>query len=66
MATERKILSAFGTIAQKLYCVGCKTSLDPEEFWGSNGTISALRTVKIKSTNLYYVKNVLVHYIIKY
>ena len=48
MATERKILSAFGTRAQKLYCVGCKTSLDPEEFWGSNGTISALRTVKDK------------------
>lgn len=46
MATERKILSAFGTIAQKLYCVGCKTSLEPEEFWDSNGLMSSLRMTK--------------------
>ena len=46
MANERKSLSAFGSLAQKLYCVGCKTSLDPEEFWDSNGLMSSLRTTK--------------------
>lgn len=46
MASERKTLSAFGSLAQKLYCVGCKTSLDPEEFWDSNGLMSSLRMTK--------------------
>lgn len=46
MASERKSLSAFGSLAQKLYCVGCKTSLDPEEFWDSNGLMSSLRMTK--------------------
>lgn len=46
MANERKSLSAFGSLAQKLYCVGCKTSLEPEEFWNSNGLMSSLRTTK--------------------
>ena len=46
MANERKSLSAFGSLAQKLYCVGCKTSLEPEEFWDSNGLMSSLRTTK--------------------
>ena len=46
MANERKSLSAFGSLAQKLYCVGCKTSLEPEEFWNSNGLMSSLRMTK--------------------
>ena len=46
MANERKSLSAFGSLAQKLYCVGCKTSLEPEEFWDSNGLMSSLRMTK--------------------
>lgn len=46
MASERKTLSAFGSLAQKLYCVGCKTSLDPEEFWDSNGLMFSLRMTK--------------------
>lgn len=46
MASERKTLSAFGSLAQKLYCVGCKTSLEPEEFWDSNGLMSSLRMTK--------------------
>ena len=46
MANERKSLSAFGSLAQKLYCVGCKTSLEPEEFWDNNGLMSSLRTTK--------------------
>lgn len=46
MASERKTLSAFGSLAQKLYCVGCKTSLEPEEFWDGNGLMSSLRTTK--------------------
>ena len=46
MANERKTLSAFGSLAQKLYCVGCKTSLEPEEFWDSNGLMSSLRMTK--------------------
>lgn len=46
MASERKSLSAFGSLAQKLYCVGCKTSLEPEEFWDSNGLMSSLRMTK--------------------
>lgn len=46
MANERKSLSAFGSLAQKLYCVGCKTNLEPEEFWDSNGLMSSLRMTK--------------------
>ena len=46
MAGEKKVLSALGTAAQKLYCVGCKTSLDPEEFWGSYGYVSLFRKTK--------------------
>lgn len=46
MANERKSLSAFGSLAQKLYCVGCKTSLGPEEFWDNNGLMSSLRMTK--------------------
>ena len=46
MANERKSLSAFGSLAQKLYCVGCKTSLEREEFWDSNGLMSSLRMTK--------------------
>lgn len=48
MASERKSLSAFGSLAQKLYCVGCKTSLGPEEFWGSYSLMSSLRMSKEK------------------
>ena len=46
MAGEKKVLAALGTATLKPYCVGCRTNLAPEEFWGSYGYVSLFRKTK--------------------